>query len=77
MFEDKNKGKIIIQIEKDNDKINSNLDCRGIAKSPEIALTTLLINFVSLSIEKGKSPEELIEKHMPGMIKAIESGKKI
>ena len=77
MFEDKNKGKIIIQVEKEDQKINSTLKCNGIAKTPEIALTTLLINFVSLSIEKGKDPRTLIHKHLDGIITMIERGKKI
>ncbi len=77
MFEDVNKGKIIIQIENDNGKINSNMEYRGIAKKSEIALTTLLVNFASLSIEKGKNPKELIDKHLGGIVKMLEKGKNI
>lgn len=75
MFEDRNKGKIIIQIENDNGKINSNMEYRGIAKKSEIALTTLLVNFASLSIEKGKNPKELIDKHLGGIVETLEKGK--
>ena len=75
MFEDRNKGKIIIQIENDNGKINSNMEYRGIAIKSEIALTTLLVNFASLSIEKGKNPKELIDKHLGGIVETLEKGK--
>ena len=75
MFEDRNKGKIIIQIENDNGKINSNMEYRGIAKKSEIALTTLLVNFASLSIEKGKNPKELIDKHLGGIVEMLEKGR--
>ena len=75
MFEDRNKGKIIIQIENDNGKINSNMEYRGIAKKSEIALTTFLVNFASLSIEKGKNPKELIDKHLGGIVETLEKGK--
>ena len=77
MIEDRNKGKIIIQIENDNGKINSNMEYRGIAKKSEIALTTLLVNFASLSIEKGKNPKELIDKHLGGIVEMLEKGKNI
>ena len=77
MFEDRNKGKIIIQIENDNGKINSNMEYRGIAKKSEIALTTLLVNFASLSIEKGKNPKELIDKHLGGIVEMLEKGRTI
>ena len=75
MFEERNKGKIIIQIENDNGKINSNMEYRGIAKKSEIALTTLLVNFASLSIEKGKNPKELIDKHLGGIMEMLEKGR--
>jgi hypothetical protein len=77
MFEEKNKGKIVIRTESENGKINSRMSREGMAKSTEITLTTLLINFVSLSIEKGKNPKELIDKHLPGIIETVESAKKI
>ena len=75
MFEERNKGKSIIQIENDNGKINSNMEYRGIAKKSEIALTTLLVNFASLSIEKGKNPKELIDKHLGGIVEMLEKGR--
>ena len=77
MFEERNKGKIIIQIENDNGKINSNMEYRGIAKKSEIALTTLLVNFASLSIEKGKNPKELIDKHLGEIVEMLEKGRTI
>ncbi len=78
MFEERNKGKIIIQIESENGKINSSLVCRGLAKKSEIALTALLVNFISLSIEKGKNPKELMDKHLDGILQmlGVEEGKK-
>lgn len=77
MFEERNKGKIIIHLENENGKINSNMEYRGIAKKPEIALTTLLVNFASLSLEKGKNPRDIIEKHLTGILQMLEGGKKI
>ena len=77
MFDERNKGKIIIYIENDNGRINSNMEYRGIANKPEIALTTLLVNFASLSIEKDKDPKELIEKHLSGIVQMLKGGKKI
>ncbi len=76
MFIDKNKGKIIIHIENENGKLNSNMEFSGIAKKPGTALTTLLVNFVSLSKEKGKDPKKLIDKHLEGILQMIEPTKK-
>ena len=71
MFDVREKGKIIIQIENENGKINSSLICRGIAKKTEIALTAMLVNFVSLSVEKGKNPRELIDQHLTGILQML------
>lgn len=76
MFENKNKGKIIIHIEVDKGKINSNMEFRGIASKTEISLTGLLVNFASLSLEKGKDPKELIDKHLDDILRMLEEGKK-
>lgn len=77
MIFEKNKGKIIIHIENDNGKINSNMEFSGIAKKAEIAITTLLVNFASLSLEKGKDPQEVLNKHFEGILKMLQSGKRI
>jgi len=65
------KGKIIIHVEKTGEKVNSNLELTGIAKQKELVLTTLLVNFASLSIENNKDPEELIEKHLKSIIEMV------
>ena len=77
MLENKNKGKIIIHIEDDNGKINSNMEFRGIASKTGISLTTLLVNFASLSIENGKNPKEIIDKHLANILHMLEERKKI
>jgi hypothetical protein len=77
MFNDRNKGKIIIHIENENGKLNSTMEFLGMAEKPETALTTLLVNFVSLSKEKGKDPKELIDKHLEGILQMIEQAKKL
>ena len=61
-------GKIIIHIEQERGNTNSTMQCKGIAKKSEIALTTLLIHFTSLSIQKGKDPKVLIENHLSGIL---------
>ena len=77
MFEGNNKGKIIIHIEDDNGKINSSMEFRGIAKDSKISLTTLLVNFASLSIDKGKDPNALIDKHLKDILQMLADGKSI
>lgn len=76
MLQNKNKGRITINIESDNEKLNSTMERRGIAKKTDIALTSLLVNFASFSIKQGKNPKELIDKHLEGIIEMIlEKGK--
>lgn len=77
MLSEKNKGKIIIRVENENGKINSNMEFLGIAKKAEISITTLLVNFVSLSLEKGKDPKEVLDNHFEAILKMLQSGKKI
>jgi hypothetical protein len=77
MYFEKNKGKIIIKVDNVEGKMNSVMEFRGIAKNTETALTTLLVNFVSLSLEKGKDPQKVLEKHFDGILKMLKSGKKI
>ena len=77
MYFEKNKGKIIIKVDNVHGKLNSMMEFRGIAKNTETALTTLLVNFVSLSLEKGKDPHQVIEKHFDGIVHMLKSGKKI
>jgi len=77
MYFQNNKGKIIIKVENVRGKLNSNMEFRGIAKNSETALTTLLVNFASLSIEKGKDPQQLIDTHFSKIIEMLKSGKTI
>ena len=72
MLHVRNKGKITIHLEKDQGKLNSKMVCQGIAKKADVALTTLLINFASFSQKNGKDPKELIDKHLPDIMKMIE-----
>ena len=71
MLNNRNKGKILINVEKDGEKINSNMIYRGIAKNPEVTLTTLLVNFVSLCLDKGKNPKNLIDKNLQDIINSM------
>jgi hypothetical protein len=75
MFQEMNKGKIIIHVEDINGKLNSNMEYRGIAKKTETALSTLLVNFVSLSIEKGKDPKKLFESNLNRILEMIDNSK--
>ena len=68
------KGKIIIHLEKIGEKVNSSMEFKGIAKQKELVLTTLLINFASLSIENGKDPKALIDKHLNSIIDMVRLG---
>lgn len=71
MFHEKNKGKITIQIENNEGVVDSKMQRSGIAKKPETAITTLLVNFVSLSMEHNKNPKQVFEKHIDGIIELI------
>ncbi len=73
MFDQRNKGKIIIHIENEDGKINSTMEFQGIAKQSEVTLTSLLVNFASLAMKKGKDPKNLIDKHLTGILEMLDS----
>jgi len=73
MFGSRNSGKIVITIEKENEQLNSSLKRSGIAKSIEITLSTLLINFASIAVEHGKNPEDILDKNLPTILRKIQS----
>jgi hypothetical protein len=77
MYFEKNKGKIIINVESVRGKLNSNMELRGVARNIETTLTTLLFNFASLSLEKGKDPQKVIDQHFEGIIAMLKNAKKI
>jgi hypothetical protein len=77
MYFENNKGKIIIKLENVKGKLNSSMEFRGIAKNTETALTTLLVNFISLSLEKGKDPEKVVDRHFSKILEMLKSGKTI
>ena len=68
------KGKIIIHLENIGEKVNSSMELKGIAKQKELVLTTLLMNFASLSIENDKDPKALIDKHLNSIIDMVRQG---
>lgn len=75
MLHDKFKGKIQINLEQIDNNLNSDMQSRGIAKKPEVALTALLMHFVSLCLEKGKDPKATINQHLDDVI-AMAASKK-
>ena len=77
MFTDKNKGKIIISVERDNLQLNSFMQCSGIAQGKEVVISTLLINFVSFVLKNDKDPREIIEKNLEGIIDKVKAAKQL
>ena len=75
MFQERNKGKIIIHVEDIDGKLNSTMEYRGIAKKTETALSTLLVNFISLSIEKRKDPKKVFENNYNRIVEMINDNK--
>lgn len=71
-FHDKVKGKITINIDKLNDKLNSSISLKGLANDTDVTTTTLLVNFVSFAIKNGKDPKKIISNHLDSIIKAVE-----
>jgi len=63
-FNDNIKGKIVIEIDKCVDELNSKILFKGLAKDKNVALSTLLINYVLLAKKLEKDPIELLKKNM-------------
>jgi hypothetical protein len=73
MFIERTKGKIIITVERENARLNSNMMRRGLARQPDVALTTLLINFVSLALEQDKDPKAIVDSSLQELVEMVKS----
>ena len=67
-FHNQVKGKITINIDKVNERLNSSMEFKGLAKDPDVVITSLLINFVSFAIKNGKDPQKIINSHLANII---------
>jgi len=70
-FHNKVKGKIIIQVDKLGDRLDSSIELKGLAKDPDVCITTLLINYISESIRHGKDPKTLFEKNINQLVEMV------
>lgn len=78
MFFSENQGRIIIKIEKEYGSLNSKMQLKGCAESPDIALSTLMVHFISLANAQGKDPKKIFETNYEALHKKLaeSSGKK-
>ena len=73
MFIERTKGKILITVEPDNGRLNSSMMRKGLARKPDVALTTLLINFVSLALEQGKDPQAIVDRSLRELVDMVKA----
>lgn len=74
-FNDKIKGKITITIDKIGENLNSNIATKGLGNNPDVALTTLLYNFVLLALKNEKDPEKLIQNNLQSIVSTLKHSK--
>ncbi len=74
-FHDEVKGKITINIDKIGTKLNSSINFKGLAKNPDVVLTSLLVNFVSFAINNGKDPKKIISQNLDSLIDMVQQNK--
>ncbi|MCC5931200.1 MAG: hypothetical protein JJU28_18270 [Cyclobacteriaceae bacterium] len=71
MFFSENQGRIIIKIEKEYGSLNSKMQLKGCAETAEIALSTLMVHFISLATEQGKDPKKIFEANYEALQKKL------
>lgn len=74
-FNDTIKGKITITIDKTGESLNSRISAKGLGNNPDVALTTLLYNFVLLALKNDKDPEKLIQKNLQNIVSTLTHSK--
>lgn len=62
-FNDNVRGKIIINVNKTYDKLNSRIEYKGMAQKSEVALSALMLHFAEVAQKMGKNPIELLQKN--------------
>ena len=66
------KGKIIINVDKVGERLDSSIALKGLANEPDVLMSTLLINYISTCIKNDKDPKVLFEKNADKLLKLIQ-----
>ncbi len=73
LFENANRGKLIISVQLDEDKLSSYVQRKGIAKEDKYALTAVLGTYISMCREAGKDPRKILEDNLQQLEEIISS----
>ncbi|MGF1635992.1 MAG: hypothetical protein ACFCUU_02890 [Cyclobacteriaceae bacterium] len=68
IFFSKNQGKIIINIDRGENELDSVMQRKGCASNADISISTLLVNFVSLALENGRDPKKVFNANIDSLI---------
>lgn len=71
LIESSNRGKVIISLQLNEEKISSHMQRKGIAKTDKYAITAVLGTFISMCKEAGKDPRKILENNLQNIEKII------
>ena len=64
IFENANRGKVIISVQLIEDKLSSYIQRKGIAKEDKYALAAVLGTYISMCREAGRDPRKILDDNL-------------
>jgi hypothetical protein len=71
LFENQNRGKVIISLQLDEDKISSHIQRKGIAINDRHALAAVLGTYISMCKQAGKDPRKILDDNLDNLEEKI------
>jgi len=71
LFENPNRGKVIITLQLNDNKISSHIQRKGIALDERHAITAVLGTFISMCKQAGKDPRKILDDNLKNLEEII------
>lgn len=72
LFESRYKGKVIINLKIEDERLTSSIQRKGIAEDNKLAVSAVLATYISMCKLDNKDPVKLLEKNLDRIGKIID-----
>jgi len=72
LFENENRGKVIISLQLTENEISSHVQRKGIARKNKYAIAAVLGSYISMCKEAGKDPRKILEDNLQHLEEIID-----
>lgn len=76
LFENANRGRVIISLELTENKISSHVQRKGIAREDKYAIAAVLGSYISMCKEAGRDPRKILEDNLQQLGEIIDQQRK-